>query len=383
MDTSLMGILQRHVAEMDAAIGGVIDDVVRKSELQITKFRISGVTEDSFRTTIETNLKDTGPAKAKIMPMSVDLCGPSGRFAKVVFPEIKIKSKEKGNEWDVTGQMIKIIDKEALKAFVQAILRDNAVLSLRHGHTTLSALSVGPRAIVFDKHIGITGMKNLVVSVKEANVLIPYAASGSSTTSAGANPYVKPSPTSASLLSRGNTFAVVFKVTNPSPVQLSFGACTFDIEDHEGNTLAELRGRLDIHSGGVDIRSGHFDTHSDSFDLTFQGSVNKANAAKLSAAMGEHARLSAADDSGNDNGSGSNQVPEARFVGKFCASAEWCDDVVKNINLPLQNVRALFRALGVDYKDPPVDNRSSFMKWGEKFMARYFPVLRGRVSWNG
>ncbi|KAI1279694.1 hypothetical protein F5Y07DRAFT_396743 [Xylaria sp. FL0933] len=373
MDTSLIGVVHTHVAEMDAAIGGVVDDVVRKSELQITKFRISTVTEDSFHATIETNLKDTGPAKAKITAMSVDLCGPSGRFAKVVFPEIKIEPKEKGNEWDVTGQVVNIIDKEALKAFVQAILRDDAVLSLRNGHATISALRVGSRAIDFDKHIGITGMKGLVVSVKEADVLIPYAASGSSTTSAGANPHVKPSATSGSLLSRGNTFAVVLEVKNPSPVQLSFGACSFDIEDHEGNTLAELRGRLDIHSGGVDIRSGNFDTHSDSFDLTFQGSVNKGNAAKLSAAMGEHARLKAADDSDNGDGSGSDQVPEARLVGKFCASAEWCDDVVKNINLPLQNVRALFRALGVDYKDPPVDNRSSFMKWGQKMVTFWFP----------
>ncbi|KAI0799425.1 hypothetical protein GGR55DRAFT_692737 [Xylaria sp. FL0064] len=346
MDTSLQGIVQRHVAEMDAAIGGVIDNVVRKSELKITKFRISAVTENSFLTTIHTYLKDTGPAEASITPMSVDLCGPSGKFGKVVFPAIEIEAKK--NEWDVACQMVRIIDKEALKAFVQAILRDDAVLSLHNGQTTISALSVGPRAIVFEKHVGIAGMKGLVFSVEKAHVLIPYTTCGSSTTSAGANPYVKPSATSASLLSRGNTFAVDFRVTNPSPVELSFGACTFAIEDHEGNTLAELRGRLDIHTG--------------CFKVTFQGSVNKGNAAKLSEAMGEHARLSDAGDS--------DRVPEARFVGKFCAGAEWCDDVVKNINVPLQNVREFFRALDVDYEDPPVDKRSSWVRWGEKFLAR-------------
>ncbi|KAI0426504.1 hypothetical protein F5Y09DRAFT_334071 [Xylaria sp. FL1042] len=352
MGFSFQDIIQRHISDMDTAFRNLIDTIVQKSKLDITLLRVSVVTEDSFHVTLESRLTKTGPGSASITPMSVELCGPSGHFGNVALPAIRTQTF--GTDVDVTSQMVEIVDKEALKVFIQSIMRDGAVISLRNGQTSVSALGIGPRNIVFEKEIPLAGMKGPVVSVHTASFLTPNPVASSSTAGT-ANQGEIPNPTAATSVSGGGKmFFVVFRVANPSPLELSFGTCYFDIEDHEGNTLAELKGRLDI--------------RRKRFDVTFQGSVDKDAAKKLSDAMKVAARLSRR--TSILGGEGQAAQPQARLVGKRCAGAGWCDDTVKSIDIPLQNVRALFRVLEVDYEDEPEDKRSSFMKWGEKVLMR-------------
>ncbi|KAI0388490.1 hypothetical protein F5Y17DRAFT_463652 [Xylariaceae sp. FL0594] len=40
-------------------------------------------------------------------------------------------------------------------------------------------------------------------------------------------------------------------------------------------------------------------------------------------------------------------IPVARLVGKRCGAAEWLDEVIKNINMPIENMGVLFQCLGM------------------------------------
>ena len=264
--------------------------------------------------------------------MTVDLCGPAGHVGNVTLPAIT--TQRNGTDVVVTNQLVAIIDHEALKTFIQALILDGVLLSLRNGKTSIAAFGIGPRNIVYEKEIPLPGMNGPAVSMHAAglvpNALAPGAVAESpSTASLGG---VTRSPTMASILSisGGNTVSVVFQVTNPSPLEISFGTCSFDIQDHQGKLLAELKGRLDIRRG--------------QFEITFRGSVNKAAVAKLASDM------RAAASGRSRTVKGANRLPQARLVGKRCAGAGWCDETIKRLDMPLQNAEILFRALGIDDK---------------------------------
>lgn len=350
MDFSFQALIQRHNAEMSIAFRLLVDTLVRNSKLSISLLRISNVTEDSFHATLEARITRTGPAKATITPMTVDLCGPAGRFGNVTLPAIETQSN--GTDIEVTNQLISIVDKDALKAFIHGVIQDgSAVLSLRNGQTTMSALGVGPRDIVYEKEIDLPGMRGPVVSVRAAS-LVPKNTDLSESPSMmtmmmtmpgmtmssmnSAAPLIRSSTTasmaSTAGLSGGSAISVVFHVANPSPLEISFGICFFEIQNHEGALVAELKGHLDI--------------RRDSFEAAFQGNVNKAAAAKLAADVRRF--LSPEGKGGKGGGAkekGGKPIPEARLVGRRCAGAGWCDETIKGINVPLQNVENLFQAL--------------------------------------
>ncbi|KAI0449299.1 hypothetical protein F5B21DRAFT_518275 [Xylaria acuta] len=362
MDFSFQALVQQHNSQMESAFRGLVDTIVRNSKLSVSLLRISNVTEDSFHVSLEARITKTGPASATITPMTLELCGLAGHFGKVTLPAITTRAY--GTEVVVTSQLVKIVDKEALKAFIRDIIQDDSViLSLRNGQTSISALGIGPREIVYEKELELLGMKGPVVSVHAASNIVQ-------------TPQVAGSPSSANLASRnaaplstslttssvsstigpgsGKTVSIVFHISNPSPLEISFGTCFFDIQNHEGKLLVELKGRLDI--------------RRNRFEATFRGNVNKAVAAKLAADMKEAAS------SGNKDGRRANErsnglCPGARLVGKRCAGAGWCDETIKGIDVPLQNVGRLFRALGMDVGvDEPDEKRSSFMKWTQRLM---------------
>ncbi|KAI1753736.1 hypothetical protein F4782DRAFT_529154 [Xylaria castorea] len=363
MDFSFQALVQQHNSQMESAFRSLVDTIVRNSKLSISLLRISCITEDSFHVSIEARITKTGPASATITPMTLELCGPAGHFGKVTLPAITTQAY--GTEVVVTSQLVKIIDKEALGAFVRDIIQnDSVVLSLRNGATSITALGIGPREMLYEKELELPGMKGPVVRVHAASIVQnpPVAGSPSSAnfTHSNATP-LNTSLTTASISgttgsSGGNTISVVIHVTNPSPLEISFGTCFFDIQSHDGKLLAELKGRLDI-------RRKHF-------QATFQGNVNKAVAAKLAADMKE-AVNSGSKDGKHVNERSEGQSPGARLVGKRCAGAGWCDETIKGIDVPLQNVGKLFRILGMDAGvEEPDEKRGSFMKWTQRLMMR-------------
>ncbi|KAI1111382.1 hypothetical protein F5Y14DRAFT_310929 [Nemania sp. NC0429] len=367
MDSSFQAIVQRHNTQMDFAFRSLVDILVRNSKLSISLLRISNVTEDSFHVSLEARITKTGPASASIEPMKLDLCGPAGRFGKVTLPAITTQAY--GTDVTVTSQLVNIVDKEALRVFIRAIIEgDDATLSLRNGRTRISALGVGPREFTYEKEIGLPGMKGPLVSVHAASVVVQGSAqvmAGSPSTASlapsGVVPPLTSSRTAGSIWSIAglgggrNAVSVVLRVTNPSPMEISFGTCSFDIQNHEGAILAELKGRLDI--------------RRNYFEATFHGSVNKAVAAKLADDMREAAAAAARSRSRSQDGDLS---PRARLVGKRCAGAGWCDETIKGIDVPLQNVDRLFRALnlvdGVEELDEKRTN--SLSRWTQRLMMR-------------
>jgi hypothetical protein len=336
--------------------------------------------------------------------MKIHLCGAAGLFAEIALPAITTHAG--GSDVVVTNQMVNIFDAGALKAFIQAVIHgQSAVLSLRNGKTTVSALGIGPRDIVFGKNIDFPGMCGPVVTLKAASLVqnagnlassmsalsAEQAAAAAKASAAGTSgcsastsnsPIPTPSPTTGnfcSLLPINNTYVnITLAVVNPGPLEISFGMCHFDIENENGQLVAELKGRLDI--------------RRNCFEVTIQGIVNRNVTSKLardmmqlkkdkqqvavaSGASAKNKDHQKANDNENEKGAA---VPEARLVGKRCAGAGWCDDSVKNINVSVHNMGILFRALGMEH-DPeeiqrltppdaqePVDGEGSGAEPGKK-----------------
>ncbi|KAI1740550.1 hypothetical protein F4680DRAFT_91466 [Xylaria scruposa] len=362
MDFSFQALIQQHNSQMESAFRSLVDTIVRSSKLSISLLRISSVTEDSFHVSLEARITQTGPASATITPMTLELCGPAGQFGKVTLPAITTQAF--GTEVVVASQLVRIIDKEALKAFIRDIIKDDSVvLSLRNGVTSITALGIGPRDMTYQKDLELLGMKGPVVKVHTASIVQNPQVAGSSSSAnfkpSNATPFntslTTTSISSTAGSSSGNTISIVFHVVNPSPLEISFGTCFFDIQNHEGKLIAELKGRLDI-------RRNHF-------QATFQGNVNRAVAAKLAADMKDAASSGNKDDTrAHERGNG--RPPGMRLVGKRCAGAGWCDDTIKGIDVPVQNAGRLLRVLGIDAGEDPEDKRSSITKWTQRLMMR-------------
>ncbi|KAI1119919.1 hypothetical protein F5Y10DRAFT_145854 [Nemania abortiva] len=363
MDFSFQALVQKHNSEMESAFRSLVDTIVRNSKLSISLLRISNVTEESFHVSLEARITKTGPASASITPMTLDLCGLAGHFGKVTLPAITTQAY--GTEVVVTSQLVNIVDKEALKAFIRDIIQNGSVvLSLRNGQTSITALGIGPRETSYAKELELPGMNGPVVSVHSADLIqIDPRLAGSPSTASLAPVNAAPlsgSLTSASISSlaasgNGSAISITFHVENPSPLEISFGTCSFDILDHEGKLLAELKGRLDI--------------RRKYFEAIFQGNVNKAVAAKLAAEMGKAAARSEGKDGKNDGERGDGQAPAARLVGKRCAGAGWCDETIKGIDVPINNMGGLFLALDIsDVAEEPKAKKGNLSRWSQRLM---------------
>ncbi|KAI2473374.1 hypothetical protein F4781DRAFT_189606 [Annulohypoxylon bovei var. microspora] len=309
MDSSFQGILQHHGQQMAVGFKYVFDAILKHSKLDIVLIRISSVTEASFHASFEARVSNTGPAKAILSPMTIELCGPQGCFGKLTLPEFN--TTPGGAYIEVKCQLVEITDKAALLAFVNTIIKDtNATLSLKNGMgaVTVPSFGIGPRSLPYERDIPIKGMNLSEVSVK----LVDTTSRPSTTTSLSMG--------TTGLASRTN-LTVVFHVLNPSPVELSFSICEFEIRNERDELFAVLKGRLDM--------------RSDYFDVTLYGAADK----RVSLEEGK-----------------------ARLVGKRCAGAGWCDETVKGINVPISDVWRLRRELGLEFERPPPPPPSLF-RW--------------------
>ncbi|RYP55808.1 hypothetical protein DL771_012399 [Monosporascus sp. 5C6A] len=262
---------------MNFAFQNVVGFILKQSKLTVSLIRIDNITADSFHVSIEARTSNTGPASATLSAFTIDLCGPVGRFGQVYLPAITTNSN--GAPIIVSDQLVKILDKAALQAFIKPVIVDShATLILRNGNTTVKALGIGPKPICYEKDIPMSGMLGPRINVHEASAV------------------------------GDSGLAVVIHVVNPSPMAISFGACGLEIQNETGQVFAELTGNLNI--------------RCNRFEAKFEGPVRR-------------------------------DIPVAkdkvRLVGKRCMGADWCDETVRQIDVPLLGMSKICAALGLPY----------------------------------
>ncbi|KAK8086256.1 hypothetical protein PG994_001230 [Apiospora phragmitis] len=286
MDFSFQGLVQTHTGQMESAFDKIIKCILHYSRLDVSLVRISNVTEDTFHISVDARATNTGPVPASISPMTLDLHNGQGNcFGQIFMPPLNTSMN--GARVQVDNQLVKITSKAALLDFVGSILESTAtVLDLRNGRCDVKALGVGPRSIVYSKTMQMKGMDGPRVTVAEV-------------TPSGKN---------------GADVQIVLRIANPSPIEISFGTCSFEIQTSGGDdnieqrkVFAELKGRLDTRKGLFEV--------------------------KLSGTLDKSVTL---------------EPGKVRLVGKRCAGAGWCDDAVKAIDVELHGIHKLLRAIGVE-----------------------------------
>ncbi|KAI1095484.1 hypothetical protein F5B19DRAFT_489615 [Rostrohypoxylon terebratum] len=301
MDFGFQGILGQHSRHMEIGFNYVFDAILKHSKVDISLIRISNVTETSIHVSFEARVSNTGPAKATLSPMTIELCGPAGPFGKITLPEFN--TTPGGAYFAIQNQYVEITNKTSLVAFVSSVLNNKSVtLSLKNGQgaITVAAFGIGPRSLPYERDIALTGMNLTSVTVVRASTSArPSTSSNLSTI--------------GSLIGSRSHLTVTFNIKNLSPVELSFSICEFEIRNWEDEIIAALKGRLDM--------------RSEDFDVTLYGAVDKRLAPTL-----EEGRV--------------------RLVGKRCAGAGWCDMLVKSVDLPILHVWKLRQALDLPHNEP-------------------------------
>lgn len=162
-----------------------------------------------------------GVATATISEMTVDLVGPRGAFGRLDVPAIKMGSL--GADITIIDQMVTIIDMEAFKAFVQAMLQDeDLTLRLENGKTTVKSMGM-KSSIVYSKVIHLKGLKLLQASLKQ----VEQKADGTKST---------------------------IVIVNPSQFEVDLGWVIYEVQDGEGNRIGEQRGATRVRRGESSLK---------------------------------------------------------------------------------------------------------------------------------
>ncbi|KAL7624388.1 hypothetical protein AAE478_005952 [Parahypoxylon ruwenzoriense] len=319
MNCDIYATIQQHVQEMDIAFQRVVSAVLKYSKLEVSLIRISNVTEDSFYVSLEARASNTGPVKAVLSPMTLDLCAPSGsRFGHITLPELA--TQPGGAPIAVENQLVRITDRAALLSFVGAVIRSaDTALGLCNGQASLSvpALRVGPRPVCYERQIPISGMNGPKVSVQSVSIRTtptPPLSRGTLVTSVTMSSIDAIAGSSSTNYNSSRIpIAITLQVLNPSPVEISFGTCEFEIRSASNEVLAALKGRLGM--------------RREAFDATLLGVANKHVATAMSIGEGQ-----------------------ARLIGRKCTVAGWCDVVIKAIDVPIAETWKVLQVLDVEYE---------------------------------
>ncbi|KAF5699307.1 ubiquitin ligase (Hul4) [Fusarium mundagurra] len=203
---------------------GIADTIVQHltdlAKLQVTRFKISNATEDSFNLVIEGRMFGTGTISSTIISTEASLT-----FNGTVFGRIKLPQTQTsfwGADFVAQEQRIEIIDYTNYCAFVRSIIVDDETnVQLQNSNCTVRAL-------------GISSVCNLRLDM-------PLKAIG------GPRMAVKK-------LSRlGNDVTIVFSLSCPGPVEFDHGFCIFELRNGHSETLAELKGELNIAAGQTEL----------------------------------------------------------------------------------------------------------------------------------
>ncbi|KAI1381494.1 hypothetical protein F4677DRAFT_460618 [Hypoxylon crocopeplum] len=317
IDHSSQEVTTKDARQMEIAFRHIANAIMKQSKLDISLIRISNVTDDTFHVSLEARASNTGPVSATISPMTLKLCGPKGSFGVMTLPELVTGLG--GTPITIDNQLVEITDTEALQAFIQPIIKTRgATLSLKTGCASIHVPAFGilPRLIYYERDVPLAGMCGLEVTIITATITPPShrrPLSPRRSSSCASN---------ASSSRMGIT--VIVRVKNPSPVELSFGVCDFELRNEEGEVFAELK-------GGLDMRTQYF-------DITLLGTADKR------VAVGGQARL----------------------VGKSCASGGWCSQTIRGIDVPIADMWKLLQVLDMQHGKPE-PKIPSVSRWRGKF----------------
>ncbi|KAF4945804.1 hypothetical protein FGADI_11649 [Fusarium gaditjirri] len=190
------------------------------AKLQITRFKISNATEDSFNLVIEGRMFGTGMVSSTIGTTEASLS-----FNGIVFGRIKLPQTLAsfwGADFVAQEQRIKITNYTSYCAFIRSIMVDDVTsLQLENKNCTVRALGAS--------------------SVCNLRLDMPLKAIG------GPRMAVKK-------LSRlGNDVTIVFSLSCSSPVELDHGFCIFELRNGHSDTLAKLKGKLNIATAHTEL----------------------------------------------------------------------------------------------------------------------------------
>ncbi|CVK86794.1 uncharacterized protein FMAN_05938 [Fusarium mangiferae] len=196
---------------------GIADIIVQHlldlAKLQVTRFKISNATEDSFDLFVEGRIFGTGTISSTIISTEASLSFNGTVFGRIKLPQIQ--TSVWGTGFVAQEQRIEITDYTNYCAFIRSIIVDNETsLQLYNRNCTVRAL-------------GTSSICNLRLDM-------PLKAIG------GPRMAVKK-------LSRlGCDVTIVFSLSCSDPVELDHGCCIFELRNGHNETLAELKGELNI-----------------------------------------------------------------------------------------------------------------------------------------
>jgi len=167
---------------------------------------------------IESRTTNTGLIPAVMHPMTVDLVGPKGVFARMDLPEVR--TSPKGADVNVEAQRIQIVNMEAYLAFSKSLqLDERLTLQLDNGKGVIKAMGLKAN-IMYKKNVSLLGMDGPDTQILKT-VLGPD----------------------------DGTFTNTMRLINPSPLELEMGECEFAFKNAAGKTLATQRANLFITRG--------------------------------------------------------------------------------------------------------------------------------------
>ncbi|RSL57656.1 hypothetical protein CEP53_006422 [Fusarium sp. AF-6] len=203
---------------------GIMDTVMQyllnRASLEVTKIRISDASESSFCLAIESRLVDSGAISSIIGAMDVELSFNGFSLGTVELPEVQTSF------WDtrvlVKEQRIDITDMTAFHTFIRSLMLDSdSSFQLDNGRCTVGALGTSSSCeMCLD--IPLKCMDGPKMELKKLT------------------------------RSDDNSIVATFRLDNPSPVEIDHGHCIFELRNTRGETMADLRGNLNIVRGQAD-----------------------------------------------------------------------------------------------------------------------------------
>ncbi|ORY64452.1 uncharacterized protein BCR38DRAFT_515607, partial [Pseudomassariella vexata] len=295
MDSSIPGVLKTHSAQMKEEVEKLVRWIQNQGTLQIILIRIGTVTEDTFDVSLDLVVSNQVKLKAKMSQMSLELSNGAGCLGNIALPKFQFHPENDGTPINITHQRVEIKNKSAIESFVASMLvQKNTVLFLKKGECNFKALGQPPSPMSYEKQISMQGMNG-------------------------------PCTTIISINYEGHKVSIVFKVTNASPMELTFGTCEFEMQNADSQVWAELKGRLDIRRGD--------------FWMKLTGTLDRSVSRK----------------------------GKAHLVGRRCATAGWLDGAVKCIEIEFDDVDSV-PALNIEstQKDNTTVSRRSRLKFWKK-----------------
>ncbi|KAF4333719.1 ubiquitin ligase (Hul4) [Fusarium beomiforme] len=202
----------------------VVDTIVQHlldhTGIQITRFKISNPSEDSFNLSIEGRMFCIGMISSAINATEASLSFNETAFGRIKLPQIQASFW--GTNFAIQEQRVDITNYTNHCAFIRStIVNDETILQLENNKCTVRALGTS--------------------SLCHLRLDMPLKAIG------GPRIAVK------NVSRLGNNVTIIFKLNLSSPVEFNHGCCIFELRNGHGETLTELKGELNLVTGQTDL----------------------------------------------------------------------------------------------------------------------------------